>query len=349
MLLLLLVQTKRVEVNHLPTDYENFTINDFVMDPFFKEWVLYSDPIHDEFWMGWKDANPSKIKALEEARAIILSLENSKQEMDSDEMRSVWEAIQADIKQPPKSIETAVGKRKFWPFASVAASIALILFAWYWYDQPQEIEYQTAYGETKEIILPDSSIVILNSNSKLTFVDNWEGQMSREIWIEGEAFFSVVHKQDHQPFKVLSSQNVAIEVLGTEFNVYNRAQETEVVLSSGLVTLSFPVKEKEGKILMNPGELVEFKESKFKRKKVNTELYTSWKDKILNLNETSLAEIITMARNNYGIEIDYQDEEILKQTASGSMPIGDAANFMDQISKIFNIDIVQEQDKYLIK
>ncbi len=335
-------------MNYLPTDYDNFSIDDFVMDPFFKEWVLYSDPVQNEFWTDWKNTNPSKVEIIKEAREVVLGLEKSKFEMKPLEMLSVWSSIQAEIKPEPL-VKPSSRKRFFWPLSAAVASISLVILVLAWYVSPQEIEYQTAFGETKEIILPDSSKVILNSNSKVTFVDNWEGQMAREIWIEGEAFFSVVHKVDHQPFKVLSSQNVAIEVLGTEFNVYNRFQETEVVLTSGQVTLSFPVKEKEGKILMKPGELVEFKESKFQRKTVNTSLYTSWKDKVLNLDQTSLDEIIKMARNNYGIEIEIEDEEMLKQTASGSMPLGDASSFMTQISKIFNIEIVNQQNKYLIK
>ncbi|MDR7132119.1 ferric-dicitrate binding protein FerR (iron transport regulator) [Algoriphagus sp. 4150] len=336
-------------MNHKSTTYDNFSTDDFVTDPFFKEWVLFSDPAHEEFWNTWKKANPSKVKLLEEAKELVLKLEKSKFAMDSNELLSVWGAIQADIKHPSQKLKLSSRKRNFWPFASAVASIVFALLVWYWYEMPKEIEYQTAFGETREIVLPDGSNVILNSNSKLTFVNDWEDQTAREIRIEGEAFFSVVHKTDHQPFRVFSSQNVAIEVLGTEFNVYNRSQETEVVLASGLVTLSFPVKEKEGKILMKPGELVEFKASKFQRKQVNTAHYTSWKDKVLHLDETSLEEIIKMARNNYGIEIDVQDQEVLKQTASGSMPLSDAANFMEQISKIFNIEIENEQNKYLIK
>ena len=335
-------------MNHQPTDYDRFSSHDFVVDPFFKEWVLYPDPAHEEFWRHWKNANPTKIQTLEEARALILNLEKSKFEMKQAELLSVWSAIQRDI-NPSKEIKSSSSKSYFFFFGSVAASLILGMFFWYWYELPTTIEYKTGYGETMEIVLPDSSTVNLNSNSKLTFVDNWEGQMAREIWIEGEAFFSVVHKSDHQPFKVMSSQNVAIEVLGTEFNVFNRSQETEVVLTSGMVTLSFPVKDKEGKILMNPGDLVEFKESKFQRKKVNPSLYTSWKDKVIHLDETSLGEILKMARDNYGIEIEVQDEELLLQTASGSMPLGDSENFMDQISKIFNVEIVNEQNKYLIK
>lgn len=336
-------------MNPQATDYNSFSLDDFVTDIFFKEWILYSEPVHNEFWIAWRNANPAKVKVLDQAREVILSLEKTRIEMNSDELLSVWNAVQMDIKPPRKSPKPFFGKSYFWPFVYAVASISLVLLAWYWYELPKEIHFQTAFGETKEIMLPDSSTVILNSNSKLTFVDNWDGQMVREIWIEGEAFFNVVHKEDHQPFKVLSSQSVEIEVLGTEFNVYNRSQETEVVLKSGLVTLRFPVKEKEGKILMNPGELVEFKGSKFQRKKVNTSLYTSWKDKVLYLDETPLDEIIKMARNNYGIEIEIQDEEILIQTASGSMPLEDATNFMEQISKIFNIEIQKEQNKYLIK
>lgn len=336
-------------MNQDPIDYSNFSTEDFITDPFFKEWVIYSDPIHDEFWMAWKENNPTKVQMLEEARALVLGLRKSKMEMEPKELLSVWNAIQKDTKMHPNSSESKSSKFINWFAASVIASIVLVIGTIFWSIQPTTIEYRTGYGETKEIILPDSSRVILNSNSKLTFEDNWEGQTAREIWLEGEAFFSVVHKEDHQPFKVLSSQNVAIEVLGTEFNVYNRAQETEVVLTSGLVTLSFPVKEKEGKILMNPGELVEFKESKFQRKKVNTSLYTSWKDKVLHLDETSLGEIIKMAKNNYGIDVEIEDKSILAQTASGSMPLGDADNFMDQISKVFSIEIQKEKSKYLIK
>ncbi|MEP1086364.1 FecR domain-containing protein [Algoriphagus sp.] len=336
-------------MNLPPSDYTDFSLDDFITDPYFKEWVLHPDTASEDFWSEWQKLNPSKITLLMEAKSMVFYLEQSRIEMTSEDMRAVWGAIQQDI-NAAKHLHKSASKKTFpWSLIGSAASVILLAMAWMWYQLPDEITYQTTYGETKEILLPDSSMVILNSNSQISFIDNWEDQMAREIVIEGEAFFHVVHKVDHQPFKVLSSQNVEIEVLGTEFNVYNRAQETEVVLSSGLVTLSFPVKEKEGKIVMSPGELVEFKESRFHRKKVDPVHYTSWKDKVLYLDETSLEEIIKMARNNYGITVEIANEELLDQTASGSMPIGDAENFIDQISKIFNLEITNEENKYLIK
>lgn len=336
-------------MNYPKSNYQEFSLEDFILDPFFKEWVLQSSPESDEFWMKWKDANPSRIEILEEAKNAVLALEQSQFSLRDDEFKGIWNNVKSNTDQIPKPFETPKKKRLFWPYSAAIAVLAFFLIGVYWLRLPKEIVYVTGFGETQKIILPDSSTVILNASSTLTFNDNWEEKAAREIWIEGEAFFDIKHMQDHQPFKVWSSNGIAIEVLGTEFNVYNRSDETEVVLNSGVISLSFPVEEKEGKILMKPGEMVQFKNSKFQKKEVNTSLYTSWKDDVLFLNETSFKEIIKMAKTNYGIQIEIQNKDVLEITASGSMPLSDASNFMKQISMIFNIEIVKEENKYLIK
>ena len=90
---------------------------------------------------------------------------------------------------------------------------------------------------------------------------NWGRESEREVWLDGEAFFSVIHKINNQPFKVKTSEDVAIEVLGTTFNVYHRNQ-TKIVLNSGRIQLSLPTVQADEKIFMNPGELVEYDEEK---------------------------------------------------------------------------------------
>jgi ferric-dicitrate binding protein FerR (iron transport regulator) len=69
----------------------------------------------------------------------------------------------------------------------------------------------------------------------------------------------------------------------------------------------------------------------------------------LNLDETSLGEMIQKAKDNYGIEVKLADEALLIQTASGSIPITDADAFMNQISKIFNVEIIKTNNNYFIK
>ncbi len=326
--------------------YSDFTLQDFVTDPYFKEWVLQDDPEHAYFWERWMRENSEKSPILTEARDLVLFLESTQEEMDVDEFRELWEDIQLDIRKPHGLNLLKKSRKSFWPAAAAIAVVVSTVAAWVWWAEPGAVEYTTAYGETREITLPDSSTVILNANSQLTFKDNWK--KSREISITGEAFFRVVHKVDDQPFKVTTSQGVTVEVLGTEFNVYHRSEETEVVLSSGAVTLSFPMEEREGKILMEPGELVEFKEKKFQRKKVDPEHYVSWTGKVLNLDHTSLSQILKMARENYGVRIKVADERILNQTASGSMPLEGEESFMNQVSKIFNIEIKYHDSIYHI-
>src|SRR6185295_2594805 len=138
------------------------------------------------------------------------------------------------------------------------------------------------------VVLPDRSTVILNANSHISFYKNWDQRPIREIWLDGEAYFSVVHKENHQPFRVSTAGGVAVEVLGTTFNVYHRAVETKVVLNSGKISLSFPFEAEEKKIVMNPGDLVEFKKDKYSKRVVDPRLYASWTDKKIILDQTSL-------------------------------------------------------------
>jgi ferric-dicitrate binding protein FerR (iron transport regulator) len=328
-------------------DFSEYTVADFVGDPFFRDWVLRPDSDHEEFWQEWCRLHPEKVETIDEARRVLFNLGLPHYQLPELSISTLWSAIQADI-QPENTKKVIIRKSKFW---YIAASILILMGVSYgfWSQQSSLMTYRTAYGETREITLPDQSKVILNSNSTLEFEDNWSQKSAREIYVSGEAFFSVIHLEDDQPFKVFTGKGVAIEVLGTEFNVYHREDNTKVVLSSGAITLSFPMKDNEGKILMKPNELVEFKESKYKKKEVNAADYVSWTKKVLNLDETSLGEMIQKAKDNYGIEVKVADEALLIQTASGSMPITDADAFMNQISKIFNVEIIKTNNNYFIK
>lgn len=328
--------------------YQKFTFEDFINDPDFRDWALRTDPQIDEFWVIWCENHPDKVEEVEIAKSMLIKMGQPKFLLSPDESSILLANIQSQSNVILSVTHTPAKKAVFLPYAAAVLMLMTLSF-FLWKNTSTQMVHQTAFGETKEIRLPDSSVVILNSNTKVTFDTNWKHQSTRQVSIEGEAFFSITHQKDHQPFRVITSKGIFVEVLGTEFNMYHRSEETKVLLSSGLVTLSFPMNEKEGKILMEPGELVEFKESKFQRKKVNAANYISWTDNVLNLDQTTLAEIIKMAKDNYGIEVKIENMDALNKTASGTMPISDARNFMNQISKIFNIEIVYDQAQYTIK
>lgn len=78
-------------------------------------------------------------------------------------------------------------------------------------------------GAKSNIVLPDSSTVKLNSDSKIIFPHKFTGQ-TREVYIEGEGYFDV--KSDSlRPMIVSTSNGYEIKVLGTKFNVYSYKDE----------------------------------------------------------------------------------------------------------------------------
>ena len=328
-------------------NYQNFSVNEFAQDDYFQSWVFRPDENTNAFWKSWMLNHPGKATEVEEAKEILNNFTLQRYTLSQDDVSELWKKIQTN--QADCEINTSkLSVYKGWYWAT-AAVLVFGITALFFLSNSDQLEYRTKFGETKTILLPDSSTVILNANSQLAFDKNWDQLSTREIWLNGEAYFSVVHKQDHQPFKVITPGGIAVEVLGTTFNVYHREVETKVLLNSGQITLSFPVEKNEKKILMKPGELIEYKKDKYSKRVVDPEIYAAWTEKKIILDKTSLQEMIRMAADNYGIKINVESEKMLKQTVSGSMPIGDAESFVTHVGMAFQLKVVKENDGYILK
>jgi ferric-dicitrate binding protein FerR (iron transport regulator) len=95
--------------------------------------------------------------------------------------------------------------------------------------------------------LPDGSTVELNASTHLSYHPFW-WFVSREVKLEGEAFFSV---EKGRNFRVVSSRGTT-EVLGTTFNVFARGADYIVTCHTGSVRVS----ESPGSsaVTLSPGE-----------------------------------------------------------------------------------------------
>ena len=125
--------------------------------------------------------------------------------------------------------------RKLW---RVAAAIAVIFAASYFYISTLDESVSTQYAERNEVRLPDNSEIILNADSRITYSEkNWDKE--RSISLQGEAFFKVAKGQK---FTVATNDGL-VTVLGTQFNVENRKGFFEVSCYEGLVSVIFNGKE----------------------------------------------------------------------------------------------------------
>lgn len=121
--------------------------------------------------------------------------------------------------------------------ASIAASLLLLLGLNYFLTD-SKVSHQALFSEQKTITLLDKSEVILNSKSHLTF-DKKKWETSRNVFLEGEAFFKV---EKGSTFTV-HTNNGSIQVLGTQFNVNNFEDYFEVICFEGKVKVTHHDKE----------------------------------------------------------------------------------------------------------
>jgi transmembrane sensor len=231
---------------------------------------------------------------------------------------------------------------RYLPNLRTAAAFSLVIFvavfSYFFLYHPTTV-HATGYGQTAHIVLPDQSSVFLNGNSTLSYKKRWSNNGIREVFLDGEAFFDVSHSQNQQKFLVHTADGFYVEVLGTEFAVSKRTQKTRVVLNSGKIGLIIKDQHRNEKISMNPGELVEFGDNplQYTKKNVNPEVYSSWKDRKLILERTSLQELLTMIEDVYGLKLGVDDENLLEQRISGKIPAQNLDTLIQDISAIYKV------------
>lgn len=316
------------------------------MDEYFQSWVFNPGVKSDSYWQSWLEENPNMKGVVEEARSTLLRLNFSNWELPAEEVSNLWSRIK-HAEDKHFSPQQQVRPKTFFWYGAAALVLLVGLSSYFWTSPVSNIEYRTAFGETRSIILPDSSTVILNSNSVLRLSSPWKTNSPREVWLDGEAFFSVTHKRNNQIFKVMTEEDVAIEVLGTTFNVYHR-NETKILLNTGRIQLSLPTVQADEKVVMKPGELVEYNKKKYVKRTVDPKMYTAWTHNNLYLERTSLREMLHLIKDNYGIDVEVK-KNLLDQTISGSMPVTDSESLMRQIAKAFRLKVVREGDQYYMK
>lgn len=172
-------------------------------------------------------------------------------------------------------------------------------------------------GQSAEITLPDGSNVYLNSETKLSYSDRFVKD-ERIVHLEGEGFFEVSEDKKH-PF-IVETKNLNLCVFGTSFNVeaYNNFP-----INVTLVEGSLGLNSKQGSRLvrMKPGESViyDIVKKKISLKKVDTELYTSWRKGIITFRNVQLKDIAKKIERWYNVEIEILSNELKEQRYSGTL------------------------------
>lgn len=237
-----------------------------------------------------------------------------------DDIEQVWHEVKTESSQHnpdvahywelmDKRISKSKKKSRFSKhtirYAAIAASIILLVsYIHYYFNGKSKINNQiysySAMSGKSKLILPDSSIVWLNTGSTInyagTFPDN------RLVNLRGEASFNVAKDKEH-PFVVLAS-GVKIKVYGTYFNInsYEDAQNITVALNKGIVSIVL----NENESFLRPGEIavINRKDYSLTIAKADTEFETSWAKETISFEGKSLGYICKYLEKWYNVRID---------------------------------------------
>jgi len=324
-------------------EYKNYSLEDFLSDDSFLQWVKHPDEANQTFWKNWLKQHPEKLQTVEEARGIILSLQFENAEITEERIIEMQETIHGRIGNSP--VIPISKKPKMFLRYWVAASLFLTIVSsgLFFFLNTQTTEWVTDFGETKTVFLPDSSRVMLNANSKISYNNTW-AKGNREVFLEGEAFFEVKklpsEKEGIYRKFIVHSGELNVEVLGTTFNVFHRRGATEIVLNTGKVKVSDTGN---ANVMMQPGERVIFKENEFTKEIVNPKEFIAWKENQLIFNKTPLFEIIQLLEDNYDYEVILQDEKLAQMKFIGTFPADDISILIQTLAKSVQVDIAQKK------
>ena len=319
-------------------DYNSFIAEDFINDSFFKEWVLNPTKANDQFWRNFLNSNPGKKEDIEEAKEFILLLNS---DVDSDDnfheiqkiKRKIDHVIYAsdftenNVRQADELISET---NATFLYSKIAASLVLILLAGIslYYFKFRTVKNNNLLSATKLeaprgkrtfITLSDGTKIWLNADSHLEYKRSFKDLPTREVYLEGEAFFDVAEDKS-KPF-IVHTSDVSIKVLGTAFNVRSFAQDPiiETTLVRGRIAINSKATPNEQLALLPLEQAVFKKESQelILRRHIETDNYTSWKQGELVFNEKPLPDIIKDLERWYNVKIHMDNLSEQKCSFSG--------------------------------
>lgn len=264
-----------------------------------------------------------------------------------------WQSIQNQMMdQLQQDIQRKQHTLNFFRYAAiliVAVSLPALFYVSTQNKNQAPLTYTTVsadYGQISKVLLPDSSVVWVNSGSTIKYNNHFSAS-NRDIELVGEAFFKVKHNAD-LPL-VVSSSGLQVKVLGTEFSVSDYPEESniQVVLEKGKVELSSAADVTFRKE-MKPGELASFDKTmkKLSVGNVNTNLYTSWKDGMINIYNLPLNELVIKLEKRYNQKFEV-DDAIKNMPYTFTIKNEDLSSVLRLMEKI--TPVIAIQDKNVIK
>ena len=177
-------------------------------------------------------------------------------------------------------------------------------------DQPVYHCLEVPRGGEFSFLLPDSTTVFLNAESRLRFPDRFVPGSERIVYLSGEAYFDV-KRDPRSPFLVCLEHSV-VKVTGTSFNVKAYPDDTNEATTLISGTVSMGIGTTEQWIVLKPGEQGYYDATRktLSQQTVDVNYYTAWKDGVFAFYRQPLEEVMKTLGRWYLFDTHYQNEAL---------------------------------------
>lgn len=234
-----------------------------------------------------------------------------------------WLRLQHTIKQgnaratPAKSRSTPLAgliPRLALGVAITAAAIVGIYIYLSSTQQPPDT-FAARKGEQKEIVLGDSSKVILSYASQLVVPKLHAGE-PRRVSLTGEAYFRI--RPSETPF-IISTDYAVVQVVGTEFNLRARGGALEVAVISGVVDVSVVKDGKDSTLLLSQHQMALCPQDGFPERTgdIPSPEYPGWMHGKLFLDRTSFVAACREIEMRFDVRIETDNKPVQSDIITG--------------------------------
>ncbi|MFT6795459.1 MAG: transmembrane sensor [Maribacter sp.] len=331
------------------TDKNQDYIRRLLKDTSFINWAKGTNKNDIEYWNSIIQKNPQRIESIETAKSIILGIKFTKQLPSCHKVNQEFNKVLDKLQEETTTNYRFSVKGKIKALASFStAAIVLFIITWSGFTLYQDANttvHKTNFGEIIDLKLPDGTSVVLNGNSEIRYAN----ADPRNITLQGEAYFKVKSIPSTNAKFWVNTNDLMVEVLGTQFHVNTRMEKTKVVLDEGSVHLEF----KNGDLKkMVPGELVSFSKASetvvYKKVSASTS-YALWKDGTYTFNAISLEEVMSNLEYTYGIQVTYSTPKLKLLALTGGVPNHNLKICIAAIEKATGTRIIKKENTLLIQ
>lgn len=236
-------------------------------------------------------------------------------------------------------------KRRPLKWVSIAAAVLLLIAAGYQYSHQPTVRQMAVYvprEHQNRLLLPDSSEVWLNADSKLTYN---ETDNKREVTLEGEAFFNIKQAAG-RPFVVKAGPCTAT-VLGTSFNIKAYKNDPKVLITVATGKVQVQDQHQQLKVLTaNKQIALEPITGAIREKQVNAVVYKAWIDGSFEVNNETFEEVANRLSRKYDVDIHFDNPALAHCTFLASFDqAADLPFILSMLCKINNSTYSISEDK----